>query len=139
MTAWPVESGGFCGPLDAAIHAFEYSEKLSAAVVARGAWNGRVTPRLDNLCTDEALEPWLLDPACERSPRESCNRLVGTKHDLMTELFELTEPKMASVSDADIAERVARNVLQAFDAMRRATEGGQRAVRGESVPGVIEE
>jgi len=33
----------------------------------------------------------------------------------------------------------AGNVLQAFDAMHRAAEGVQRAVRGESVPGVIEE
>ena len=37
---------------------------------------------------------------------------------VMTAFFELTEPKMASLSDAEIGERVAR---------------------GESVPGVIEE
>jgi hypothetical protein len=112
--------------------------------------------------------------------RESCERLVGTKHDLITALFDLTEPKMAAVSEAEIGERVGRierwafedlvplvrvvqeldaasrrdpeltlasvlvmesagNMLQAFDAMHRAAEGVQRAVRGESIPGVAVE
>lgn len=31
------------------------------------------------------------------------------------------------------------NMLQAFDAMRRAAEGVRRAVQGESVPGVAAE
>ena len=43
--------------------------------------------------------------------QESCNTLIGTKHDMISALFDLTEPKMASVSDAVIGERPRRAVL----------------------------
>ena len=43
--------------------------------------------------------------------QESCNTLIGAKHDMISALFDLTEPKMASVSDAVIGERPRRAVL----------------------------
>lgn len=47
--------------------------------------------------------------------RDVCNGLIGTKHDLITELFDLDDLVATEATDAQVGERVERIVQWAFE------------------------
>ena len=54
--------------------------------------------------------------------RDVCNALIGTKHDLITELFDLDDLVATEASDAQVGERVERIVQWAFEDLRKLHE-----------------
>ena len=53
--------------------------------------------------------------------RDVCNGLIGTKHDLITELYDLDDLVATEASDAQVGERVERIVQWAFEDLRSCT------------------
>ena len=54
--------------------------------------------------------------------REVCEALVGTKHDLITELFDLAELVATDASDEQVGQRVERIMQWAFEDLRKLHE-----------------
>ena len=50
-----------------------------------------------------------------KQTQDVCNGLIGTKHDLITELFDLDDLVATEASDAQVGERVERIVQWAFE------------------------
>jgi hypothetical protein len=63
-----------------------------------------------------------MSDALRRQAGEICDQLIGTKHDLITELFDLDELLPTGASDATIGERVERMVRWARDDLLRLHE-----------------
>ena len=56
-----------------------------------------------------------MPPELLERTRGVCNELIGTKHDLITELFDLDELVASDASDEKVGERVQRIVRWAHD------------------------
>ena len=54
--------------------------------------------------------------------RDVCNGLIGTKHDLITELFDLDDLVATQATDAEVGERVERIMQWAFEDLRKLHE-----------------
>ena len=54
-----------------------------------------------------------------RQAEEVCGQLIGTKHDVMTELFDLKDLVGTDAPDEKVAERVMRIVQWALDDLRQ--------------------
>ncbi len=54
--------------------------------------------------------------------QDVCNGLIGTKHDLITELFDLDDLVATEATDAQVGERVERIVQWAFEDLRKLHE-----------------
>ena len=63
----------------------------------------------------------LSDGLRERT-RDVCTALIGTKHDLITELFDLDDLVATEASDAQVGERVERIVRWASEDVRKLHE-----------------
>ena len=63
-----------------------------------------------------------MSDALRRQAGEICDQLIGTKHDLITELFDLDELLPTDALDATIGERVERMVRWARDDLLRLHE-----------------
>ena len=66
----------------------------------------------------EELPKVSMPEAMRERTREICNTLIGTKHDLVSGLFDLTEADTAPVTDAEIGARVERLVQWALEDLR---------------------
>ena len=54
--------------------------------------------------------------------RDACHALIGTKHDLITELFDLDDLVATEATDAQVGERVERIVRWACEDLRKLHE-----------------
>mgnify|MGYP006371299273 CR=1 FL=1 len=54
-----------------------------------------------------------------KQTQDVCNGLIGTKHDLITELFDLDDLVATDATDAQVGERVERIVQWAFEDLTR--------------------
>jgi hypothetical protein len=57
-----------------------------------------------------------------KQTQDVCNGLIGTKHDLITELFDLDDLAATDATDAQVGERVERIMQWAFEDLRKLHE-----------------
>ena len=57
-----------------------------------------------------------------KQTQDVCNGLIGTKHDLITELFDLDDLVPTDATDAQVGERVERIVQWAFEDLLKLHE-----------------